>query len=324
MADLNDRTGNVNLWNDEFTFPVDVTDEQGKKRLNTASSIIQNGVVSSGNSSTANLNAAAIFTGTGELILNVESIQVSFKATQNCTIQVQQSIDNTNWDHAYSYSVVANMGDSRAIGAGASYMRIVVTNTGGSATTFLRLQTILTPITATLPRNLILDQDGQQRLAVDAKVTSLPASNAVDDGLAWSNVIDALTLTAGEKPFYLLRNPSGSGKKLRIVDMAYSSDATFSIWRFYRNPTITTVGTIIPSVNFLVTGGSPSALAYHSSTISALGTLIRVEYTTGRNANAVNPAILRSLEANEDFLITVDPQNNTKHYLTAGFSEEII
>jgi len=162
-----------------------------------------------------------------------------------------------------------------------------------------------------------------ERLAVDAKITSLPTSNAVDDGLVWSNTIDGITLTAGEKGLYLLKNPSGSGKKLRIIDMAYSSDATFSIWRFYRNPTITAVGTLITNVNFLVSGGSSVALAYHSPTISAFGTLLRVEYTTGRNANAVNPEVLRSLEANENFLITVDPQNNTKHYLTAGFSEEV-
>jgi len=322
MADLNDRTGNVNLWDDGFITPVDVTTEQGKARLNTASSVILNRVVNAANSSTTNLNAAASFTGTGVSLLSVGTIEINLFATQNCTIQVQQSTDNTNWDIIDSFITTANLGSSRRFNASSSYFRVIVTNNGGIATTSLRLQSILSPIAATLPRSLILDTTGQQRLAVDARVTSLPTSNAVDLGTAWSNVIDALVLTAGEKPFYLLRNPTGSGKKIRIIDMAYSSDATASIYRFYRNPTITSVGTSITNVNFLVTGGSSVALAYYNSTVTSFGTLLRAEYTAGRATNAVNPSLLRSIEAGEDLLVTIDPQNNTKHYLSVGFSQE--
>lgn len=122
---------------------------------------------SASNNSTANLNPNATFTGTGESTLGCNGIQVMFKATQTCTIQVQQSTDNTNWDIVDSYVVPANTGDGRTTQAVGQYVRVLVTNNGGSATTSLRLATYLCPIVECLPRALV-SYEGQQYLRVSA------------------------------------------------------------------------------------------------------------------------------------------------------------
>lgn len=115
--------------------------------------------ISTVNSSTANLASAATFTGTAEDMLGYASVQVNFKADQAATIQVQQSTDSTNWDISDSYTVSANTGDSRAFKANARYVRVLVTNNGGSTTTVLRLQTILCPVGEAQPR--ALTQNGE-------------------------------------------------------------------------------------------------------------------------------------------------------------------
>ncbi len=123
-----------------------------ERYLHTAS--IQDVNLSVSNNSTSNLTAGATFTGTGETSLGIAGIQVNFKSTQNCTIQVQQSIDNSNWDISDSFIVLANTGTSRTFQATASFLRVLVTNNGASTTTFLRLQTALCPIIETIPRSL--------------------------------------------------------------------------------------------------------------------------------------------------------------------------
>jgi hypothetical protein len=60
--------------------------------------ILQDVIADTGNSSVANLNAGATFTGVGKTTLGVAGIQVSIKTDQNCTIYVDQSPDNSNWD----------------------------------------------------------------------------------------------------------------------------------------------------------------------------------------------------------------------------------
>lgn len=102
--------------------------------------------VSINNSSTSNIAAAATFTGTADSTVNYGYIGVSFRADQAVTIQVQQSIDGTNWDHSQSYTVPASTGDQRSFRAIGTHTRVLVTNNGGSTTTIFRLKTIISPI----------------------------------------------------------------------------------------------------------------------------------------------------------------------------------
>jgi hypothetical protein len=113
---------------------------------NLQATIIQNELVSTNNSSTANLASSATFTGTSDTIIGYGSVAINFKSDQNVTIQMQQSSDGTNWDFVDSYSVTANTGDRRVFRALSKFCRVLVTNNGGSTTTFLRLQVIYSPI----------------------------------------------------------------------------------------------------------------------------------------------------------------------------------
>lgn len=120
--------------------------------------VIQGITLSPTNSSTANLNAGATFTGTLVSTLGVGAIQVSLKTDQNCTVYVDQSPDGTNWDISDSFdywNVINNF--SQTVQAVNSYVRVRVKNIGTSATTYFRLQTVLAPIIEALPRSLSPD-----------------------------------------------------------------------------------------------------------------------------------------------------------------------
>jgi hypothetical protein len=119
--------------------------------------IVQNVVASPYNSSTAVLAPTGTFTGTGTSTLGVAGLQVSLFANQNCTVYVEQSPDNTNWDisdsYDYKHQTRPNFGiTTQAI---SSYFRVRVVNNSqtASATTF-RLQSCLCPIVEALPRTL--------------------------------------------------------------------------------------------------------------------------------------------------------------------------
>lgn len=119
--------------------------------------MVQNVVDSPYNSSTAVLAPTAYFTGTGTSTLGVAGIQVSLYANQNCSVYVEQSPDNTNWDisdiYYYKYQTNPNFGIT--VQAVSSYFRVRVLNESpsSSATTF-RLQSCLCPIVEVVPRSL--------------------------------------------------------------------------------------------------------------------------------------------------------------------------
>lgn len=127
-------------------------------------SITHNIFVSANNSSTANLNSGAQFTGTADNNLNATAIQVCVKADQPLTVRVQQSNDGTNWDFNDEYTLDTNQDDGRFIAAVGSYCRVLVINNGLVATTYFNLQTILVPITSILPR--ALTDHGNLRTAI--------------------------------------------------------------------------------------------------------------------------------------------------------------
>jgi len=160
------------------------------------SSMIQNVFVSTLNSSTANLGAGASFTGTSESTLGVAAIQLSLKADQPTTVQVQQSSNGTNWDIVDSYTVSSATGDGRTVQAVASYYRVVVTNTGASSTTYLRLQTCLCPTVEVLPRSLGTKAASKSlSVTIADDQTSIPVT--VGDSTAVANPINFTDIKTG-------------------------------------------------------------------------------------------------------------------------------
>jgi hypothetical protein len=128
-------------------------------------SLSQNVVADPYNSSTANLAASAVFSGSATSTLGVAGIQVSLYTNQNCDVWVEQSPDGNNWDISDQYkyySGVNNFGiTTQAIN---SYCRVRVKNLGTITTGSFRLQTALCPIVEALPRSLT--QGGNLKVAV--------------------------------------------------------------------------------------------------------------------------------------------------------------
>ena len=122
--------------------------------LTAFTSMQQNVVVSTYNSSIVNLNASSSFTGTAESILGVNSIQVNIIADQPLDVKIQQSINGTNWDIIDTWNLYSAQNDSRSFQTTASFFRIVARNVGNATTTYFRLQTSLCPIAEPLPKSL--------------------------------------------------------------------------------------------------------------------------------------------------------------------------
>lgn len=129
----------------------------------------QNIIVDPLNSSTTNLAAGALFTGTPITDLNATAVQYILNTDQNCLVYIDQSPDGTNWDITDSYEHYATKGGSATtVQLVGSYYRIRVQNIGLVATTHFRLQTILVPFLAALPRSL--DVDGNLQVAVKGQI----------------------------------------------------------------------------------------------------------------------------------------------------------
>lgn len=120
----------------------------------TQSGIMQTVIASTQNSTTANLLPAASFTGTSESTLGVAGIQVNVMVSQPIMLQMQQSMNGTDWDINAEQIILAGSGDGRTFQATASYFRLIATNLGGIATTYCRIQTALCPTVEVVPPSL--------------------------------------------------------------------------------------------------------------------------------------------------------------------------
>ena len=126
-------------------------------------SVTQNVITDSDNSNdnVSQIAAGATWNsaGSGTSTLGVVGIQVSVKTDQNLEIYVDQSPDGINWDITdtlyYWHSLGGNGWTIQAVNA---YVRVRAKNVGLSATTYIRLWTVLCPIVEAVPRTL--DEDG--------------------------------------------------------------------------------------------------------------------------------------------------------------------
>ncbi len=150
---------------------------------NAIGKIDNNIMVSAVNASTANLAAAATFTGTSEATTKSYAIQVTLRADQPCTIFVDQGQDGTNWDQIDSWTMAASATDStagRTVQAVGAYYRVRVTNTGASTTTTFRLQSVLSAVGEALPR--ALTQSGSLRTVVVDPTTAANVGKVTPSG----------------------------------------------------------------------------------------------------------------------------------------------
>lgn len=135
----------------------------------------------------------------------------------------------------------------------------------------------------------------------------------------WCSYVFNLANT-GEKMVLYLRNPSGSGKVLRLLDVTLTLTNTvnsLAIVRFYMNPTATANGTAQTAQPGYVGGSQPAAVGLITSapTITANGSLYLTEYVSGGTTGYSNTVDLDTciiLAANNSLLITGDPDGTNR------------
>jgi hypothetical protein len=130
-------------------------------------SLGQNTIAVPSNSSVADIAGGATFTGTSFSTATTNSIVVSFVASQNCTVFIDQSSNGTNWDISDSYNFNVLKGNfGVAVKAVAAFFRVRVTNVTASNATGVRLASGLIPVNEPQPRSL--DAFGNFKTSVNA------------------------------------------------------------------------------------------------------------------------------------------------------------
>jgi len=106
--------------------------------------IQQSGSVDANNSSTAALNAEAVYTGTWTDVSNYPSVSISVKTDQDGTYSLQFSPDASNADSTLArYYRTGQIEPPHVFKVTRKYARVVFTNTSASNQTYFRLQTLL-------------------------------------------------------------------------------------------------------------------------------------------------------------------------------------
>ena len=249
----------------------------------------QDAIVSTLNSSSANVASGASFVGLSESTLGVNSIQVTLKSDQNCTVYIDQSPDGVNWDISDNYSYFSSIGNfSITNQAVNSYFRVRVTNNGSVLTTVFRLQSVLCPIADPLPRST--DEDGhlsvcvrtiEDRFGEDVKATphdelrveepiklaGAPFGNILDTSLWTVTNTNGGTTTANYGTCLLQTNTSANGASfVTSVRLARYLSGSANIFR--------TVPIMSPGVaNNKRRGGVANFTNYHFTITSASATV---------------------------------------------------
>jgi len=144
-------------------------------------------------------------------------------------------------------------------------------------------------------------------------------------GKAYVVTTNVITIAGtSETAFLLLKNPSGSGKTIRIQKILFGMEGIISIstYRIYRDPTITANGTVLTPIN-LLKGGSYGVLSvFRAPTITGNGTLMVVDTFTPHSPDYdLDLGFL--ISPNENILITIDPTTaNLLHMATVYYMEE--
>lgn len=129
--------------------------------------------VSTVNSTATPLNAGITFTGTGEDVLQANSVVVTALTDQAGTLYIEFSSDNTNWDSSLSFAIVASTNDVHRITVTRRYCRVRFTNTSISNQTYLRIQTLYgdqQTLTSALNSTVQQDADAQVVRSLESEI----------------------------------------------------------------------------------------------------------------------------------------------------------
>jgi hypothetical protein len=174
----------------------------------------------------------------------------------------------------------------------------------------------------------IADAGGTNKLAVntDGSLNTKSADSNLADTDKIFQICETITITGGgtENNFLLIKNPSGSGKKIKIIDLTLGFSNTVSVlavFKLYASPTITTNGTSLTIKPGRIGAGTPSSAmqAYSTPTISVRGTeYINLMVSGGSNiASSYHLDVDQSIIVDENYniLITGTPDGTNRNVL---------
>jgi len=150
----------------------DVWQERGVVKLHSQ------GIVSSGNSTTATLLGDATFTGTGEDVSAFSSVSILYKsdvAAAASGLKIEFSQDNTNWDVSLVGDLGAKTFQVHRLVPAAQFFRVVYIN-GSAAQSSFRLQVIYHKSSSPV----LITRAGQPQSTVDATPTRQTAEIDLD------------------------------------------------------------------------------------------------------------------------------------------------
>jgi hypothetical protein len=159
-----------------------------------------------------------------------------------------------------------------------------------------------------------VNSDSELRVSDDILRTGDLWQRETNNGKGFSVITPDITISSSaESDLFIVRNPNASGKLIRFNEfMMTARKGTGQVvgdFRVYRNPTITANGTSV-AIQKIKPSQSASSVcsAYHSPTISARGTLINKFSIDVNHTEHRLISLGRYLEANNNQLITFEPQ----------------
>lgn len=284
---------------DSANNPIDsILATTGVRALDVAMSAT-NYMLSTVNSTTTQLNAAATFTGTIETIFNQQIASVLLTSDQNGTLTLRQYIDagGTRKTNDWVYPIVANVPFSRSFPVNGNFFNLLFTNGGGVATTTLSINTAYGTLAAATNLGngpVSIDEVNGTSFSLGTKLSSLSlpvtlaenarykasaqgiasAATATDvftiTGSATktiritSLIVTGTQTTLGTVPFDLVvRSSTNTGgtsvSRTKVPLDSTSAAATATVRSYTANPT---AGTLVGSVNSIrkIIPGAASAV----------------------------------------------------------------
>ena len=159
------------------SIPVAIASNQSAIAISGAVVATPASVVNSGNSSTIPLAGGASFIGTTTDVLQYAAVEVFAYSNVSGTLNLEFSIDGTNWDLTIPYTLTAGVALDVPSGPHAQYFRVRYVNGGAAQATF-RLQTLLLAVTPA-PHSIPLGSvplSGDDAVLVQAEIVGLSSS----------------------------------------------------------------------------------------------------------------------------------------------------
>lgn len=178
---------------------------------------------------------------------------------------------------------------------------------------------------ADLPRDetvevVLVNGDGTNENTINTDGTQASRSNIqqlASENKVFSTNFEVTGIGTTEIPVGLFRNPSGSGKTVKLdrltISNLHQTANTFVRVRVYVAPTVTADGTALTTGCTHIGQAGPSSVAFSSPTVSANGTRIgNWNVVSSANALPIPLDMIYILDANTQVLITAQADGTNR------------